>query len=191
MLGFTPATLADLDLAAVPIGGGVDYWGSVLPGANWAWADGSAISRTTYATAFARLGVTYGPGNGTTTFNLPDKRGRASVARDDLGGTPSNRITNAVSGITGTDLGATGGDQRLHAHTHAVTDPGHAHSINPPASSDTTSSGATATGTGGGETITPYNSASATTGITLANAGEGASQNVQPSIICNYIIRVL
>ena len=171
MLGFTPATLADLDLAAVPIGGGVDYWGSVLPGANWAWADGSAISRTTYATAFARLGVTYGPGNGTTTFNLPDKRGRASVARDDLGGT--------------------GGDQRLHAHTHAVTDPGHAHSINPPASSDTTSSGATATGTGGGETITPYNSASATTGITLANAGEGASQNVQPSIICNYIIRVL
>jgi microcystin-dependent protein len=191
MLGFTPATSEALSLAAVPIGSGIDYWGTTLPGDNWKWADGSAISRTTYATAFARLGTTYGAGDGTTTFNLPDKRGRASVARDDLGGTAASRLTSGVSGIAGDTLGASGGDQRLQSHTHTITDPGHTHTITPPAASDTTSSGQTATGTGGSETISSYSTASATTGITVDTAGAGGSQNVQPSIVCNYIIRVL
>lgn len=191
MLGFTPATDADLQLAAIPIGGGIDYWGTTLPGSNWKWADGSAISRTTYATAFARLGTTFGPGNGTTTFNLPDKRGRVSVARDDLGGSAASRLTSGVSGIAGDTLGAAGGDQRMQEHTHGITDPGHVHSIDPPSASDTTSSGLTAAGTGGSEDITAFNSGSATTGISVNNAGAGSSQNVQPSIVCNYIIRVL
>lgn len=192
MLGFTPATDADLSLAAVPIGGGLDYWGSTLPGSGWKWADGSAISRTTYATAFARLGTAFGSGDGTTTFNLPDKRGRVSAARDDLGGTAAARLTSAVSGVNATTLGASGGDQRLQQHTHAVTitDPGHFHGLPVRASAG---SGSFIEDTDDSGSSPAVNSASATTGITAsaANAGAGSSENVQPTIVCNYIIRVL
>lgn len=64
----------------IPIGSGMDYFGSTAP-TNWLFADGSAISRTTYAELFAIIGTTYGTGNGSTTFNLPDKRERISIPK--------------------------------------------------------------------------------------------------------------
>lgn len=72
----------------VPIGGGYDYYGAELPNENMMWADGSAISRTEYAGLFAVIGTTYGEGDGSTTFNLPDKRRRHSLMKgenDNLG----------------------------------------------------------------------------------------------------------
>lgn len=186
MLGFTPATSAELALVAVPIGAGLPYFGTTEPGENWKFPHGQALSRTTYATLFARYGTTYGAGDGTTTFNLPDLRGRVPVGRDDMGGTAASRITNAVSGITGTTLGATGGDQRSQQHTHGVNDPGHNHTI------QALSNDSPATGVADGSgTPTNTTTATATTGITLADFGAGNSQNVQPSIISNFIIRVL
>ena len=62
----------------LPIGGGCDYYGSELPNENYMWADGSAISRSEYAGLFAVIGTTYGAGDGSATFNLPDKRGRVA-----------------------------------------------------------------------------------------------------------------
>jgi microcystin-dependent protein len=191
----TAAEVLALANIICPIGTVIDYAGTAEPavvqGVTWVFPYGQAVSRTTYATLFDRLGATYGSGDSTTTFNLPDYRGRPGAGRDDMGGTSANRLTAAVSGIDGDVLGASGGDERLHAHTHTVTDPGHTHLISPPSSSDVTSSGSTATGAGGGETVTPYNSGSNTTGITLVNAGAGSSQNVQPTIIVNKLIRVL
>lgn len=191
----TAAEVVALANIICPIGTVIEYAGTAEPavvqGVTWVFPYGQAVSRTTYATLFARLGTAHGVGDGTTTFNLPDRRGRVAVGQDDMGGTSANRITAAVAGFDGDVLGATGGDERLHQHNHAVTDPGHVHLISPPSSSDVTSSGSTATGAGGGETVTPYNSGTATTGITLADAGAGASQNVQPSIVQNFLIRVL
>ena len=191
----TAAEVVALADIICPIGTVIDYVGATVPaavqGVTWLFPSGQAVSRTTYATLFARVGTAYGSGDGTTTFNLPDYRGRVGAGQDDMNGTSADRLTAAVSGIDGDVLGASGGSELLHAHTHAVTDPGHVHLISPPSSSDDTSSGLTSTGTGGGETVTPYNSGSATTGITLANAGTGASQNVQPTIIVNKLIRVL
>lgn len=181
--------------AATPIGTVVDYAGASVPapaeGVTWAFAYGQAVSRTTYATLFDRLGTAYGVGDGSTTFNLPDYRGRVGAGQDDMGGTSSDRITVAGAGFDGDVLGAVGGSQMLHAHTHGVTDPGHVHEVNPPSSSDVTSSGNTATGTGGLEQVSAYNTNSAGTGISLVNAGTGSSQNVQPTIIVNKLIRVL
>src|SRR5258708_8105207 len=59
----------------MPIGAGCDYWGSTVPNGSFKFADGSALSRTTYAALFAIIGTTFGAGDGSTTFNLPDKRG--------------------------------------------------------------------------------------------------------------------
>ena len=108
--------------------------------------DGSEVSRTTYAALFDAIGTTHGPGNGTTTFNLPDLRGRVVAGVNNMGGTPANRITTNGAGFDGNTLGAAGGAQvvtltadqsglREHSHvatsTHSLTaDAGGAHTHN-------------------------------------------------------------
>lgn len=88
--------------------------------------DGRAVSRTSYAALFAALGTTWGVGNGTTTFNIPDKRGRAGFGADDMGGTDAGRLS-AAGGIAGT-LGSVGGTEtvtlteaQLAPHDHDAT----------------------------------------------------------------------
>lgn len=65
----------------LPIGSQIPY-GSTTPPVNWLVCDGSAVSRTTYAELFAVIGTSYGAGDGSTTFNLPNKKGRNSVGYD-------------------------------------------------------------------------------------------------------------
>lgn len=124
----------------------------------------------------------YGAGNGTTTFNVPDKRGRVSVGRDDMGGLYAGRMTTGGSGVTGTALGASGG-----AETHTLTSaqiPAHAHPINGGNSySLMRTSGGTVgltSGTGLADTVT---NTSNNTG------GGGAHNNTQPSQVDNWIIK--
>ncbi len=103
-----------------PAGSIIMFAGTTEP-VGWVFCYGQAVSRTTFASLFAALSTTYGPGDGSTTFNLPDMRGRAPVGRDNMGGSTASRITAAISGITGTTLGATGGNEALHAHNHSGT----------------------------------------------------------------------
>lgn len=167
--------------------------GSALPEGRWLWEDGSAISRTTYAELFAAIGTTYGAGNGTTTFNLPDSRGRVDVGRDNMGGTASSRVTTAGSAIDGATLGASGGAQnvtltsaQIPAHSHPITDPGHSHS-------DTNLTGGAGGSFGIGDNgySSPSSTGSATTGITVGNntGGGQAHTNMQPSLVGNKVIR--
>ena len=90
---------------------------AIPPG--WLECDGEAVSRTSHAALFARIGSTWGAGDGTTTFNLPDARGRALFGRD--GGT--GRLT-ATGGLVG-NVGQVGGTQahiltlaQMPAHDH-------------------------------------------------------------------------
>jgi microcystin-dependent protein len=173
----------------VPVGALVPCLLAAAP-ANWLLCHGQAVSRTTYAALFAAIGVVAGAGNGTTTFNLPDLRGRVPLGRDNMGGTPANRVTVAVTGLDATALGAAGGSQLLHAHTHGVTDPGHTHGFTGDAVNGVgadTSGMDVGIGVGGpGGTI-----ASATTELTVNSAGTGGAQNLQPSLVVNWIIRAL
>ena len=68
-------------LGSLPIGAQVPFGSNTIP-EGWLLCDGRAVSRTTYKELFAVIGTTYGSGNGKTTFNLPDKRGRVSVGRN-------------------------------------------------------------------------------------------------------------
>lgn len=91
---------------------------------GWLLCDGSAISRTTYADLFARIGTAHGSGDGSTTFNLPDYRGRFLRGRD--GG--SNRDPDRASrtamnagGNTGDNVGTLQGSQYgSHQHADAI-----------------------------------------------------------------------
>lgn len=79
MLDASVAAAVAASLAAlIPAGSEIAYAGSAAP-TGWLLEDGSAVSRTTYATLFAVIGTTYGAGDGSTTFNVPDSRGRAAI----------------------------------------------------------------------------------------------------------------
>lgn len=192
----TAAEVVALANIIAPIGTVIEYAGAAEPavvqGVTWVFPYGQAVSRTTYATLFARLGTAYGVGDGTTTFNLPDYRGRVGAGQDDMGGTSANRITAAVAGFDGDVLGATGGDERLHGHVHAVTitDPGHDHAL--PVYSNTGSGTGIEDGDFSGS-LQGSRSSTATTGITATatSTGGGSSQNVQPTLVVKKLIRVL
>ena len=171
---------------------------------GWLLCYGQAISRTTYSALFAEIGTTYGAGDGSTTFNLPDCRGRAFFGLDNMGGTAASRITTAVAGFNGSSLGASGGDQNLYQHGHVVYDPTHTHLVNDPGhvhSIYTTQSAAQGTPViaEGGETqyASYFNTAIAYTGLTIKasltgvqvqTTGLGIAQNVPPAIIANVLI---
>lgn len=92
-------------LGVIPIGGLVPYLGDTAP-ASWLFPIGQNISRTTYASLFTVYGTKYGAGDGSTTFGLPDLRGRSLFGKDDMGGTAANRIQVSTT-ITTTNASAT------------------------------------------------------------------------------------
>lgn len=109
----------------IPLGVVWDYTAGegVLPGFLFPY--GQAVSRTTYAAYFAKVGTTYGVGNGTTTFNIPDLCGRTVFGKDNMGGVSKDRLTAQSGGINGDVLGAVGGAERhqltiaeLASHNH-------------------------------------------------------------------------
>jgi microcystin-dependent protein len=100
---------------AVPPGMIVDYGGTTPPG-GWLLCDGATVGRTTYKALFAAIGVLYGAGDGSTTFALPDFRGRTSV-----GHAPSGGHTD-VSTLGNNDGAAITYRRPKHRHT------GHSHS---------------------------------------------------------------
>jgi microcystin-dependent protein len=78
-----------------------------------------AISRTDYVGLFTVIGTTFGVGDGSTTFNLPDLRGRVAAGKDNMGGSAANRLTGAGFG-SGVTLGAAGGAE-THVHSGSST----------------------------------------------------------------------
>jgi microcystin-dependent protein len=184
---------------SIPIAGGLDYWGSTAPNSSFAFPVGQAISRATYSALFALVGTAYGSGDGTTTFNLPDKRGRVSAAID-----PTGSVINSTTTLpNGATLGARGGEQihtlvlgeiPQHSHANSLNDPGHVHLQQFPVAGggsnfpDVSGTGTSQVGTFG------INTQPSTTSITINNAnqgGGGAHNNLQPTIICNYIMRII
>lgn len=88
--GTAVATVTEVNAVAVPTGVVATFAMNSAP-TGWLKANGAAISRTTYATLFAAIGTTFGVGDGSTTFNLPDLRGYFSRNWDDGRGIDSGR----------------------------------------------------------------------------------------------------
>ncbi|WP_441258999.1 tail fiber protein [Bradyrhizobium sp. 521_C7_N1_3] len=187
----------------VPIGGMIDYFGTTAPSSNFVFPFGQAISRTQYATCFALFGTTYGTGDGTTTFNIPDIRGRVVAGKDDMGGSAANRLTASVTGVpNGAVLGGVGGTQdhtlttaqlASHSHANTLTDPGHSHQEKAAGGGVVTSNIVFAQGDNG-NSGSNQSTVAAVTGITINNASAGsgnAHNNTQPTIIANKLIRII
>jgi microcystin-dependent protein len=93
---------------SVPIGASIDFWGTTAPNSSFVLMYGQAISRTTYSTLFSMFSTAYGSGDGSTTFNVPDLRGRVTAGKDDMGGSAASRLTSVGLGVAGTTLGNAG-----------------------------------------------------------------------------------
>ena len=93
-------------------------------GGTWMVCDASAISRTAYSALYAIIGTSYGVGDGSTTFNLPDLRSRVPVGYNV--DTISGRSTRAIAAGSGTET-HTLLDAEIPKHTHPTTDAGHDH----------------------------------------------------------------
>lgn len=184
-------------VGGVPIGSMMDFGGATAP-TGWLMCFGQAVSRTAYALLFATIGIAYGPGDGSSTFNLPDFRGRASIGADNMGGTPANRVTQAVSGVLATEVGQAGGDQKSQTDTLTATtsvnvsDPGHLHGLDGYIV-DHGQAGIATTGPSNVGFVTQATNA-ATTGIsatattTVSSSLTGGSQNMPPVQVVNKII---
>lgn len=160
--------------------GTIVSWAKSTTPTGWLECDGSAVSRSTYADLFTAIGTTYGAGDGSSTFNLPDMRGRTAVGKDNMGGSAANRITNANT-VDGTVLGQTGGAE---VHTLSVSNiPSHSHAQRywPHGSAVSLTYPGLPGHSGGGTSTSSTHDA--------ATGGGGAHQNIQPLIVLNYIIK--
>lgn len=177
----TLQSTAAVAAASIPAGSVFDYAGISAP-SGYLLCFGQAVSRSTYSDLFTAIGTTFGSGDGSTTFNLPDLRGRVAAGKDDMGGTAANRITNAGSSITGTTLGASGGSQSVTLTINQM--PSHSHS-------DTVWGGTGGSRTGYDQQLslsTLDTPSSGSTGVASEGGGQ-AHQNTQPTLILNKIIK--
>jgi len=113
---------------SLPVGAAVLWPAAIDPPTGWLRADGSAVSRTEYSQLFAVYGETWGPGDGSTTFNLPDGRRRSPVG---AGGTASAQLGNAIGDLGGAEtITLTVSTMPAHGHvqdSHNHTQDSHTH----------------------------------------------------------------
>jgi microcystin-dependent protein len=182
----------------VPLASGIDYWALTAPNSAFAFPIGQDLSRTTYAALFALIGTTYGSSSG-STFKLPDKIGRVSAMKSPGG---ANRLTTAGSGVDSATLGAAGGGETstlLTTNLPPYTPSGGVISTFS-STNVVVSFGQTPTGVNVGSAISVYSSgnyitANGTVSSTFAGNSQGGTstpvRTVPPTIVCNYIMRIL
>ena len=179
------------DITTIPIGGVIDYGGTSAP-TNYIFPYGQAISRTTYADLFAILGTTFGVGDGSTTFNVPDLRGRVTAGKDDMGGTSADRLTDAYSGgLDGDVLGDTGGEEAHLLTGNETGTSSHTHGTGTARKFVTASSLANDDFGSGSSTDGGLSNGALITNVAASAEADAAQEhnNVQPTIIMNKIMR--
>lgn len=164
----------------VPVGTVLQYAAATAP-AGYLLCDGSAISRISYKNLFTIIGTTYGVGDGSTTFNLPNVQGKVIVGLD-AAQTEFDALAETGGAKTHT---LTVGE--IPSHNHAITDPGHTHTY---LGVNSQNAGPGADNVAENAPRPTETTSSSTTGITVNNTGGGgAHNNLQPYIVMNYIIK--
>ena len=162
----------------VPVGSVFNLATTTVP-SGYLECNGAAVSRSTYAALFATISTTWGSGNGSSTFNVPDLRGQFVRGW-------ANTKTN--TGDDGRGFASTQSDQNK-SHNHTITDPGHKHTTTVDNTKLFPAAGGTTFNYGGAGTYpgTVFTMSNATTGISLADQG-GTEVRVKNSALM-YVIK--
>jgi microcystin-dependent protein len=196
------------DVGAAPTGTIHAFGGTTAPSSEWLLCDGAAVSRVIYAELFGVVGIAYGVGDGSTTFNVPDLRGRVAAGFAASGG------HSDVSTLGLNEGSAPSVRRPRHPHSNALTLPNHVHSFSDPGHGHVfdISNGGTNFSLGhnaprtptttsdsppGGTTGPVYNS---TTGISVGNptsnpaingtiGAAGTASDAPAYLVVNYIIK--
>ena len=189
----------------VPTGSLFPYAGSSasVP-SGYLLCDGSAVSRTTYATLFTAISTTYGAGDGSTTFNVPDLRGRMPLGAGtgtglNASGTGAPSGTAQTARTAGQWLGnetvtlttsnipqmTTGNMSQNSSHNHGSGATGFW--VYNSAGAGTLAGGSTYNASAGGSSVTASSSVEHT--HTVGTASPTSTTNIPPSIVVNYIIK--
>ena len=171
------ATTAFVTQNAV-LSGTIQMWPTTSAPSGYLLCDGSAVSRTTYSALYAVVGTTFGSGDGSTTFNLPNYQDRMPIGK----------------GTIASSIGTTGGskDAIVVSHTHSITDPGHQHNTSVTGSLLFPATAATTINYGGPGTYpaTQFQMYDNTTGISVNTTGSsGTDANLPPYLGINFIIK--
>ncbi len=180
-----------LSAPAVVVGEIKMYAASTAPD-GYLICDGSAVSRTAYAALFAVISTTYGTGDGSTTFNLPNFKGRAPIGvgqgnTAEGGGTGTNRTLGATAGAE--KHTQTKGEVGAHGHTVTINDPRHSHSVG---SGDATSGSANADWGKSSYLASYITTSSEHTGITASadTSPAGIAMDIMnPVLVVNFVIK--
>ena len=153
--------------------GTIQLYGAATAPTGWMICDGTAISRSTYSKLYNIIGTSYGVGDGTTTFNLPNLKGKVPVGR------------NSADGDFDT-LGETGGAKTV-AHTHTTADHTHSGTTgSTTAEQKYLDDGSAWVGNTANHTH-PFTTGGASAGNTTSGASD--ANNLQPYQVFNYIIK--
>lgn len=188
------------DPYGVPLGAMLPYTAAITaPTSAFVIPLGQAIDRTIYANLFNKYSAlpgglaTYGAGNGTSTFNVPDMQNRTVFGL----ATTTPRITIAGGNIDGTLIGAGGAQNHvltiteMPSHGHTLNDPGHTHVANTGFLILTATAGSGSTPSTGADRA-PSALANSFTNITINPAGSGGSHTIlPPAMIVPWILRVI
>lgn len=178
--GVTSAIQTQLNAISTPPTASITMYGGTSAPTGWLLCNGDAVSRSTYADLFTIVGETYGAGDASSTFNLPDLRDRFAI------GAGTTYAAAATGGAATHTLTEAEMPSHTHTATSTVTDPGHSHVL---PYGDSGSEGDGWDGNGNSSTTN-----SATTGITVATTnaatgGGGAHNNLPPYIGLAFIIK--
>lgn len=160
---------------AIPSGVITDFAGAIAP-SGWLLCDGSAVSRAAYSGLYAALGAAYGAGDGATTFNLPDLRGRVSV------GVGPHASVDSL----GENEGVAAANRRPH-HRTSLNDPGHHHSYQQAATINSFAGGSNQVYYG---TTNAQNTSDSPTGIVVGTGNPSDPLDTPAFITLNKIIKV-
>lgn len=162
-----------IENAHVPAGV-IMAWTTDTAPTGWLLCYGQEVSRTTYSDLFAVIGTVYGAGDASTTFNVPDLRGRFILGQDDMGGSSANRVTD-------TDADTLGNADGTETKTLTTTElPAHSHNI---ATKSVNSFGTTYIGN-----TENAQGNDATIATTSSGSGSAYSQ-MNPFMTLNFIIK--
>ena len=163
--------------------GTIQMWPTTSAPSGYLLCNGTAVSRSTYSALYAVIGTTFGTGDGSTTFNLPNYADKMPIG----------------AGTIAASIGATGGSATTtlsvsnlpsHNHSASVSDPGHFHTQTLGNAGGSVGSNASYTGSGANQVTASINSAVTGISVSTANTGSGtAATTISPYLGINFIIK--